>query len=79
MKDRDQQLAILTRELQQLDIERTLRAREYKTLMDKKRTEISKLVTEILQGKESLFGSGNATIDADDSGNVQINIPAGEA
>lgn len=64
--NRDRQLAILTRELQQLEIERTLRMREYKTLLDKKRTEIDKLATEILQGKESLFVSGPKSLGLSD-------------
>lgn len=76
MKDRDRQLAELNRELFYLEAQKRESARHYTALINAKQSEIDKLATEILQGKESLFGSGAATIDADDAGNATISIPA---
>lgn len=75
--NREKRLAHLNFDLERLENEKKNAAAHYKELIDLKRKEISGLSTEILQGKESLFGSsGAATIDADDAGNVTISIPA---
>lgn len=93
MKDREQQLAELNIGLGQLEEQKRENARYYKTLIEAKRAEMDRLATEILQGKESLFGSDtfvaemgerlkevypDATIGRDETGGIVINMTSEE-